>query len=75
MEFKIKLTTERKRLCLTQVQLAQKIGASPQLVCDWEKGRSFPSRALLIKLEDLFDMTHRELFAPANDDKPFSSTN
>lgn len=74
MKFKLRLTTERKQRDWTQVQVAQKLGISPQVVCDWEKGRSFPSRDSLIKLEDLFGMTHRELFAPAGD-APFSSTN
>lgn len=70
----IKLTAERLRRDWTQCQIAKEMGISPQVVCDWEKGRSFPSYKTLIKVEDLFNMNHRELFAPASDENPFSST-
>ncbi len=64
MGFEIRLREERLKRNWPQTQVAEKIGVSPQVVCDWEKGRVFPSYTSLVKLEDLFNMTHRELFEP-----------
>ena len=71
----LRLTQERIRREWTQDDVAKKVGATKQSVCDWEKCRSFPRRPVLLKLERLFGLSHRELFAPANDDDHFSSTN
>ncbi|WP_324825112.1 helix-turn-helix transcriptional regulator [Sinanaerobacter sp. ZZT-01] len=70
-----RLKQERKRLGLTQNDLAKKIGVSPQAICEWEKGRKFPRRPALDRLENLFGLNYRELFAAASNDDPFSSTN
>lgn len=58
----IALRSERLRRGWKQEYVAAKCGVSPQVVCDWEHGRRKPSYAALLKLEDLFEMTHRELF-------------
>ena len=69
------LRLERKKRKWTQEYVAAKVAETKQAVCNWEKCRSIPHRDILIKLENLFGLSHRELFAPASDDGPFSSTN
>ncbi len=56
---------ERIRRGWTQEYVAQKCGVSMQTVCDWEKNRRKPSYDVLVKLENLFGLTHRELFGAA----------
>lgn len=75
MKCNLRLKHERINRDWTQKDVAQKLGVSPQVVCDWEKGRRFPRRHVLDNLEKLFGLTHRELFAAVSDDDPFSSTN
>lgn len=71
----LRLKKERRDRDWTQIDVAEKLGVSPQVVCDWEKGRRFPRRPVLLKLEKLFGLSHQQLFAPVADEKPFSSTN
>lgn len=68
----LRLKQERIKKKWTQNDVAQQLGVSPQVVCDWEKGRRFPRRPLLDNLENIFGLSYRELFAPANDKEPFS---
>lgn len=42
--------------------VARKTGVSPETIRLIEVGERNPSYPLLLKLEDLFEMTHRELF-------------
>ena len=58
---KIALQQERIKHGWTQDYVARKCGVSMQAVCDWEHGRRKPSYTALVKLEDLFQMSHREL--------------
>lgn len=72
---KIALRKERIARGWTQAYVAEQCGVSYQVVCDWENGRRKPSYEVLCKLEDLFQLSHRELFAPADfeakgDDEP-----
>lgn len=71
----LRLTKERLNNEWTQEYLAKKLGTTKQAVCNWENGRSFPRRPVLLKLEKLFGMSHQLLFAPEADHDPFSSTN
>ena len=71
----LRLRKERIEREWTQLDVAIKLGVSPQVVCDWEKGRRFPRRPVLLELEKLFGMSHQLLFAPEADGRPFSSTN
>ena len=64
---KIALRQERMKYGWKQEYVAQKCGVSPQAVCDWENNRRKPSYNVLVKLEDLFGMSHRELFAVADE--------
>lgn len=41
----------------TQRQLADYLGLSANTVCEWEKGRSEPSIATIIKLATVFDVS------------------
>lgn len=71
----IQLTRERIKKGWTQEDVAVMLGTTKQAVCNWEKSRSFPRRPILINLEKLFGLSHQELFAPAADEDPFSSSN
>ena len=46
------LHTERKRIGLTQSDLAEKINVSPQAVSNWERGETFPDISLLPDLAE-----------------------
>jgi transcriptional regulator with XRE-family HTH domain len=70
----LRLKQERLNRAWRQADVARELGVSIQIVCDWEKGRKFPRRPVLIKLEELFNLSHRQLFAPITDETP-SSTN
>ena len=72
---KTRLKKERMRRDWTQDYVAEKTGTTKQTVCNWEKGRRIPRLPILLKLEDLFGLSHRELFAPANDEDPSSLSN
>ena len=47
----------------TQKHVAACVGITKAAVCDIETGRRNPSYEVLVKLEDLFRMNHRELMA------------
>lgn len=47
---------------LTQEQLAEAFGVSPQAVSRWELGATYPDIALLPAIADYFDVTTDELF-------------
>ena len=44
------LQTERKRMSMTQSDLAEKLNVSPQAVSNWERGEAFPDISLLTDL-------------------------
>ena len=56
------LKRERVKRGWTQGHVAKACGVSTQTVYDWESGRRKPSYEVLVKLEDLFQKSHRELF-------------
>lgn len=61
------LTKQRRERNWKQAELAEKVNSTKQAVCNWEKGRCFPKRHTLILLENLFDMSHQDLFAEIPD--------
>lgn len=61
------IRAERLRRNWTQEYVAKKIGLTKTAICDIEKGKQKPSYEVLVKLEDLFGKTHRELFAEAEE--------
>ncbi len=56
-----RIQSERKKLSLTQEQLAEKMGVSGQAVSKWESDISCPDITLIPLLADLFGMTSDEL--------------
>ena len=53
----MRIAANRKRLGLTQYQLAEKLGVSPQAVSKWENDLSCPDIATLPRLADLFGIS------------------
>lgn len=56
-----RITTNRKRLGLTQDQLAEKLGITAQAVSKWENDLSCPDISTLPHLADIFGITTDEL--------------
>lgn len=62
---------ERLKRGWTQEYVAQKIGVTQTMLQKIETGRRKPSYDVLVKLENLFGKSHRQLFAAA-DEAPIS---
>lgn len=71
---KLNIRQERERRKWTQECVAQKIGITQTTLQKIETGRRRPSYDVLVKLEDLFNLNHRQLFAVA-DEAPISQEN
>lgn len=69
------LRQERLKRGWKQFDVAKKCGVSIQTVCDWENNRRKPSYSVLVKLEDFFQLGHRELFQTAIPGKAEENTN
>lgn len=61
MNFNEKLKQERKKLNLSQEDLANKINISRQSISKWELGKGYPNLETLIELSEIFDITVDEL--------------
>lgn len=61
------LRQERIRRHWTQREVAQQIGVTRTAYHHIETGERNPSYPVLVKLEDLFHLTHRQLFALVDD--------
>ena len=59
----------RKRKELSQVELARKIGVSPQAVSKWESGKSAPDISLLPMVASTLECQIDELFSSDGMDK------
>lgn len=59
----LRIRQERMNHGWTQQYTAQKIGITQTMLQKIENGKRKPSYEVLVKLEDLFGKTHRELFA------------
>lgn len=62
---KTMLWRERKARGWTQEFVAGEIGITPEAVSMLETGQRKPSYDVLVKLEDLFGLPHRQLFGDA----------
>ena len=51
-----KIAETRKKLNLSQAELAQKVSISPQAVGKWERGESMPNLTTLHRLADIFNV-------------------
>lgn len=57
----LQIKQERLRRNWTQEYVAQQINLTRTAVHDIENGKQLPSYKILVKLEDLFEMGHRDL--------------
>jgi transcriptional regulator with XRE-family HTH domain len=57
------LKNERKKRGWTQKYVSDRLNITKTQISDLENGKSFPSYKLLLKIEDLYGMCHRELFS------------
>lgn len=55
------IATRRKAHCMTQSQLAEKLGITDKAVSKWETGKSMPDLSLFTTLCDLLEITLNEL--------------
>jgi GTP pyrophosphokinase len=56
-----KISEQRKKLGLTQEQLAEKVGVSAQAVSKWENGHNLPDIENLIAIADILKLPHSML--------------
>jgi len=63
------IRTARKAKGLTQQQLAERVGASKQSVCDWESGRCDPEPRTAIALTKILRGLKFEHIYPARNDE------
>ena len=57
MQLNQKISFHRKRLGLTQIELAEKVGVSRQAVSRWELGTAIPDINNLVRLGELFSVS------------------
>lgn len=55
------ISTVRKRMGLTQKQLAAKLGISDKTISKWEVGKGMPELSLMVPLCDVLSITTDEL--------------
>ena len=51
----------RKKVSLTQMQLAEKLGITDKAVSKWERGVAMPDTSIMLKLCDIFGISVNEL--------------
>jgi len=64
----LRMKQERLKRCWTQVYVAEKIGTTKQTVQYLETGKIKPSYDILVKLENLFNLSHRDLLQQVPDE-------
>lgn len=62
----LQMRLERKKRGLSCNQVGMLVGTTAETIRLIEIGKRKPSYEVLLKLEDLFQMNHRDLFAEAN---------
>ena len=65
---KLKLRQEREKRGWSLKKVAKEINITSVMVSMLESGKRKPSYEVLVRLEDLFGLPHRESFAEAADD-------
>lgn len=63
------IRTNRRRMNLTQEQLAEKLGVSYQAISRWENGTTYPDLELLPSLAGIFETTVDALLGCTEDEK------
>ena len=71
---KLYMRQERERRGWTLEFVAEKIGITKTAVQYLETAQCKPSYEVLVKLEDLFGLSHRTLFAVVDDESNLSPT-
>ena len=61
MEIGQKLKEKRTCLELSQEQLAEKLGVTRQTIANWERSKTYPDIASVLKLSDLYGVSLDEL--------------
>ena len=61
MEIGQKLKDKRKELGISQEKLAEQLGVTRHTIANWEKGKTYPDIASLMKLSDLYEISLDEL--------------
>ena len=61
-EFGLYVANKRKELCMTQENLANMIGITPQAVSKWENGIGYPDVTLFSELAKVLNVSVSELF-------------
>ena len=70
IHFGKRVAAARRRLGLSQTELADKLGVTGQAVSKWECGTALPDVELLLALSHLFGMTVNELLEDADPWRP-----
>lgn len=68
------ILSERKRLGMRQVDLANKLGVSVLTVSRWERGINYPTGSQLIKMSRIFDCSTDYLLGTSSERKPIYLT-
>ena len=69
MELGKKIRQLRFKACLTQEQLAEKLGIGPQSVSKWENAVAMPDITTLPLLAEIFGVSIDELFDLSNEQR------
>lgn len=62
----VNIALQRKRLGMTQLELADKLNYSDKAVSKWERGESVPDVLTLVQLADLFEIPVNQLLEDPN---------
>ncbi|AUS97229.1 hypothetical protein CDQ84_16575 [Clostridium thermosuccinogenes] len=65
-QFGKRIASHRKRINLSQVELAEKLGVTSQAVSKWECGATLPDIELLLELSKLYNVSINELLEGRN---------
>ncbi|MGD9566860.1 MAG: helix-turn-helix domain-containing protein [Sedimentibacter sp.] len=68
----IRLRQERINKGWTLEYVANKLNVTKQSICDWEHGRHIPTYKVLSQLENLFNLSHRDLLQQVPDENILS---
>lgn len=63
----ITLRAARVNKDLTQKEAAEKLGISESTLVNYEKGKTFPSQPVIVKMEELYELSYNDIiFLPNN---------
>ena len=64
-----RIAENRKRLGMTQDQLAERLGLTAQAISKWERGLSFPDITILVPLSKLLNISLYDLLTGGCEDE------